>query len=279
MENCILENSVGGCGYHETSGGNHYIKNCIFIQNTSGNDFCVYFRNAGAYYLLNCLIVRPSNRTPYNKGIFADWSSVYCYNTGVFGFLGFAHAWTSGDYNACDYSIGFGSNNADAVTYADQFEETSAASGTHDFRLKTGADLIDAGTDLSGDGITEDIVGNPRGATYDIGAWEVEEVSLSITGDASITLGAASLTAAGTLPIGGATTLTLSAVSLSAAGTLPLEGDTAVTLGAVSLVATGTLPLGGTATLTLSPATLTAAGTLPLASRADRPNRLGEAAE
>jgi len=214
MENCILENKVGGCGYHETSAGNHYIRNCIFIQDTSGNDFNIYFRNAGDYYLYNCVFVRPSNRTPYNKAIFADWANVYCYNTAAFGYLGFAQAWTDGTYNACDYAISFGSNNLGPLTYADQFENTSSASGTHDFRLKAGADLIDAGTDLSANGVTTDIIGTARGATYDIGAWEVEEAT-GLIGSASITLAPATTSGYG----GQSICPTVAAVSPSIQGT------------------------------------------------------------
>jgi hypothetical protein len=172
MEHCILE-STTALGYFETSGGNHTFKNIIFIMDTDGNAPACQFRNAGNYYLYNCTFVRPSNRTVYSNGIFADWANIYCYNCAVFGFSGFANGWTTGTHNATDVTISWGSDHQTSLTYADQFENASSASSTHDFRTKAGADLIDTGKDTSGDGVTTDISGEARGATYDIGVWEV----------------------------------------------------------------------------------------------------------
>lgn len=66
-----------------------------------------------------------------------------------------------------------GSGNLANKTYADQF--VSVTVGSEDFHLKTGADAIDAGKDLSGNGVTDDIDGDsrPQGSDYDIGGDEL----------------------------------------------------------------------------------------------------------
>lgn len=50
----------------------------------------------------------------------------------------------------------------------------SVTSGSEDFTLASGSGLIDVGTDLSGSGVTTDIVGTARpvGSAYDVGAFE-----------------------------------------------------------------------------------------------------------
>ena len=69
-------------------------------------------------------------------------------------------------------SISFGSANQASKTYANQFKNIT--DGTHDFRIKPGADLIETGaTDATNAGT--DIAGTVRPAvvTYDIGCWEM----------------------------------------------------------------------------------------------------------
>jgi hypothetical protein len=67
-----------------------------------------------------------------------------------------------------------GTGSLTSKTYADQFESTTE--GSEDFHLKTGADAIDAGVDLSDpSGVEIDIDGTTRtaeGATWDMGADE-----------------------------------------------------------------------------------------------------------
>ena len=79
-----------------------------------------------------------------------------------------ASGWAgSSDYNASDSTGSPGANSTDSLTYSSQFEST-----TGDWRLKTGAGLIDAGNrDAT---YTTDIAGTTRGATTscDVGCWE-----------------------------------------------------------------------------------------------------------
>ena len=66
-----------------------------------------------------------------------------------------------------------GSGNLANKTYADQFVSVSV--GSEDFHLKAGADAIDAGKDLSGFAVPDDIDGEtrPQGSAYDMGGDEL----------------------------------------------------------------------------------------------------------
>jgi hypothetical protein len=86
----------------------------------------------------------------------------------------------------------------------------------------------------------------------------------SISGTASITLGALTSSATGTVAIAGTSSVTLGAVTASAAGTLALSGSAAVTLGAVTSSAAGTLAIAGASAVTLGALTSSATGTLAL---------------
>jgi len=92
--------------------------------------------------------------------------------------------------------------------------------------------------------------------------------ALPITGSATVTLGAATVSATGSLPITGALTATLGAATVAGTGSLPITGAATVTLGAATLSATGTIGSFATLAVTLDAATLTATGTLPIVGSA-----------
>jgi len=165
LENCIIKTSQTV----SLGGGGSAIAANVFIHSTGGNLFWI---NSGSS-ILNCTFVRPSNLGNTTWGTVNNYTSVTIKNTAVFGASNFASVSFTGNNNASNASIGSGTSNQASLTYADQFEEASAASGTEDFRPKAGSALIDTGADLSGSGITDDIIGTARGATYDIGAWEI----------------------------------------------------------------------------------------------------------
>jgi hypothetical protein len=57
------------------------------------------------------------------------------------------------------------------VTYAGQFEDSTDSA--RDYRIKTGADLIDAGTTESTWAAYDiAVTARPDGAAYDVGCWE-----------------------------------------------------------------------------------------------------------
>ena len=107
-------------------------------------------------------------------------------------------------------------------------------------------------------------------ASITLGAATVSaDGSLALAGDASATLGAATLSAAGALEIQGAASITLGAATASAAGALAIAGDASITLGAVTLAADGGLTgIAGDAAITLGAATVVADGSLALAGAA-----------
>jgi len=92
--------------------------------------------------------------------------------------------------------------------------------------------------------------------------WKRALFAPSGSGSLSVTLGAATVSATGTLAISGALTTTLGAATLSATGALPISGAVTSTLDAATLASTGTLPITGAATVTLDAATVSASGTI-----------------
>ena len=71
------------------------------------------------------------------------------------------------DYNADEDGSTTGVN---SITITPASEVTDTAKATFDCHLKAGADCIDEGTDLSGEGYSDDIDGVTRTGTWDIGA-------------------------------------------------------------------------------------------------------------
>lgn len=73
----------------------------------------------------------------------------------------------SEDGTADDYG---GTGNIVAAVFTETFVDPVSSN----FRVKSGSSAIDAGADLSGNGVTEDILGvtRPKGLAYDIGAFE-----------------------------------------------------------------------------------------------------------
>jgi len=98
----------------------------------------------------------------------------------------------SADHDAVDFSLDTITN----VTYTEEYNVSTDATATgtgsiasessadlftdpsgDDYTPKTGSALIDNGTDTSAYGVTVDMLGTTRGATYDIGAYEIAELA------------------------------------------------------------------------------------------------------
>lgn len=88
------------------------------------------------------------------------------------------------------------------------------------------------------------------------------------TGTLSVTLGALTSSATGTVAIAGALSKTLGTLTSSATGTVALTGALSQTLGALTLAADGTVTSGrsGTLTATLGALTVSATGTVDIAA-------------
>lgn len=171
-------------------------RNSLFISSVAPrNDSGALVVVSGSVTAYNCTGVTYSGGSP--AGLSSAFRNAYATmllrNCAGFGFPYFTRVTAlsgSCSNNASDQTIAAGTANQQSLTYADQFENTT--SGAADFRIKTGATLINNGADLSGVGITTDIIGTSRVGTYDIGAWEIPPLT------STITAGTLSLTASAT---------------------------------------------------------------------------------
>ncbi len=84
------------------------------------------------------------------------------------------------------------------------------------------------------------------------------------TGDLSVTLDGATISAAGTAPAAGTLSATLAALTGSAAGTAPVGGSLTKTLGSLTDSGAGSAPVGGSLVYFLDYVTLSGAGSAPV---------------
>lgn len=245
LDQCIIRTAVT-CGLAGSSGT---VRN-VFLQSNGGNVFAVGTNTS----VLNCTFVRPINLGNTTWGITNNYTSITIRNTAIFGVSNFASVSFTGNNNASNATIGWGTDNQASLAYADQFEEPSSASGTQDYRLKAGATLIDNGADLSANGVTTDIVGTARGATYDIGAWEVAaslppfsaDIAHAISVDtAATTAVAVTASASGAADVSGAAGAQM-AFAADASGVAGLSGAAAMAV-ALGGQAAGTVGVIGAA--------------------------------
>lgn len=176
------------------------LKNCIFEDtDTAYNGYVVSAGQQSGFLMVNCLVkghAQSNNGAANGVSDFKFGEIVNCtivltgtissgngltggsYDSGmgtvtngaVFGFTGFRSG-TLGTFVTCMTDLASAPTGVTtSKTYANQFQNISH--GTHDFRVKAGADLIDAGTTDSR--ASPDIAGTtrPSGSSYDIGAWE-----------------------------------------------------------------------------------------------------------
>lgn len=183
--NCTLEQMIVECNWSpiKVNSSPLTLKNCLVILKRSSADHGIDAA-VGTLTVYNCTIVRPSNYTAAGFGVEGVYGTITVKNTAIFGFSAFSRGTATQNNNATDLASGAGTSSQTSLTYSSQFENASAGSGTEDFRAKSGGALVDNGVDLSGSGVTTDISGTARGATYDIGAWEYANanVSVSLTG-------------------------------------------------------------------------------------------------
>lgn len=152
------------------------ISNCVIAGFKSGSDTGFAGINIGAGILFkfyNCTI---SNNF---YGISSSDKSYVATNCAIFNsgdntkdyfFAGGTHTVT---YTASDETI-TGTGNIDWDNAATDWAAAFTDYESNDFTLKEGSSLIGTGTDLSGVGVTTDIIGTarPQDTTWDIGAYE-----------------------------------------------------------------------------------------------------------
>lgn len=173
LDGCIIEKaaSTSGSIARLRSGT---MQNCLLIQRQSGGGNGLEVDYAFTVTLLNNTIVRPTGLTASGSAITAVNGTTTVKNCAGFGFTNFVNnsSLYTGSNNASDVTIGFGSSNQASLTYADQFEDVANAGGV-DFRAKSGATLLDNGTNTGTP--STDIIGQSiSNTTRDIGAWEFQ---------------------------------------------------------------------------------------------------------
>lgn len=155
------------------------IKNCILDAGTVSGGVSYGFRGlyaSGAdVFIYNCTI---TNHT--GAGVTAQGETIVVKNCAVFNNADDFQVLSgtiSADYCASD--DGDGTNPVDISPGGTESTDWAAAFMDYangDFRIKdTNSVLYNAGTDLSGSGITDDLIGTarPQASTYDIGAFEL----------------------------------------------------------------------------------------------------------
>ena len=259
IDECILQG--GGRVISLEGGGTNTTRNTLFIRSANGGGHGIFFAYSTAY-VYNCAVIRPSNLTPGDNGIRNEGGTLTVKNTSVFGFSTFETGGTAAsNNNATDLASGAGTSSQHSLTFTDQFEQSSAATAL-DLRTKSGSAQIGNGADLSGSGVTVDIVGTARAAPFDIGVWQT--ASSANEGTAAVTLGALTGAGVGTLAITATGAATLGAATASSSATLAITASGAATLGAVTASGVGTLAISATGAAALGAATAAGVGTLAI---------------
>lgn len=170
IDNCIIRGSTRASQVNDSVCDiwSTVATNCLFIQHGASTGRCI--TGITSAVVNNCTVIATGGST--GRGIKAAYAGLTVKNTAVFGFTtpceGTFNA--ASDYNATDAAsigTGQGTHNLESQTFANQFEST-----TTDFRLKTGANLIDAG--VSGVTTTDIVNQAVSGSVRDIGAWEFQ---------------------------------------------------------------------------------------------------------
>jgi hypothetical protein len=181
FENCIL--FANGPSLIFGAGGS--ATNSLLYMSASGS--IVSANSYANNYLRNCMLIGSGGAT--NAFTLGNYSSNNVIkNCAIFGFAtGIVNVaarinTANSTYNATDLaSFGWtATGNIVSKTFANQFE--NIGSGTEDFRVKAGADLIDAGTRDQTYTNDLDIVGTTRSLTTPtIGAWEYASTPPPVT--------------------------------------------------------------------------------------------------
>src|SRR3990167_813674 len=164
--------STGTTGAISTSTGTY--RNSLIEIRGSGATSALLCGNFATIACTNLTIVAPADlaAAPAQAITTAANGTVTFKNCGFFGFAALKSGTVNPTYTTCHDDLASPPTGVTQVTYANQFENVNAA--TRDFRLKTGADMIDSGT-TDATNAPIDIAGTarPEGAAYDTGCWEL----------------------------------------------------------------------------------------------------------
>ena len=182
---CILRSGTTGGGGIRCVGlqGTLTCINCAFISTATGagSNFTSMIGvwgggSNGTINVSNVTVAIASGAQTTGNGFLPSSGAWNIFNCACYGWAsGFATSAgsTSGSNNASDLTIPFGTSNQASTTYANQF--VNITSGTQDYRLVAGANLVNTGsTQTTYIPNSDDIVGThrPQQSNWDIGASE-----------------------------------------------------------------------------------------------------------
>ncbi len=183
ITNCILDSSNPSNFVHELIGGGDRVNTVIINRsNTASQPSVLAYKTANYYF---CTIVSPGDLAPaiaaLDGGGFGETKLFE--NCAFFGCSAVSQNMDGVQpvFVSCMTDVGSPPTGCTTVVYASQFRVVTDA--LSDFRIKAGANLIDAGTADPTNGAT-DISGlaRPQGGGYDIGAWELEQIAAVLMG-------------------------------------------------------------------------------------------------
>lgn len=169
----VIKDGVGN-GIFMAGDGENFIVNNLIIR---PQGYGMYIQNAGAdpgegFYFYNNTIISPGNKGIQNFN--DDTVGSEAYNNLIVVPTGVACIAAS---STVDWTL---SNNVCADDPAEVAALQFANAAADDYRLLAGSTAIDAGLDLTADGVTVDLDGTvrPQGATFDAGAYETASGAL-----------------------------------------------------------------------------------------------------
>lgn len=173
-------------------GSNSWAANSLLVNRSTGQ----MFRSRSNASLYGCTLAR-TGTTPAGSAIGAGYSNPTVRNCALFG-LASVHDGGSPAYTNCFTNVASPPSGCTTTAYSTstgaQFQNIT--DGSHDYRIKTGSTLKDAGTADVTFG-TPSINGRarPEGAAYDVGAWEFADAGSGSTANGVTLTAAASLIA------------------------------------------------------------------------------------
>jgi hypothetical protein len=178
--NALIENSIAEGGRNGgalvISGASAMCRNTLIVGRRASAAVIANGGGSGATTnFVNCTIATPSDVTANTNGISSAYGACNVKNCAIFGATNVKNGNSTFTFTNCMTDATGTTGVTGGKTYANQFQNTADA--TRDFRAKTGADLVDAGTTDSTNA-ANDIAGTarPSGSSYDIGAWELVQV-------------------------------------------------------------------------------------------------------
>jgi hypothetical protein len=197
IDSCIIQSQHGGNSPIMILGAGNTLINCLIVLTSSGGS-AINLSGSGSS-VFNCTFARPANFTTAQSALIVTYGSVVVKGCAFFGFsipIDLATGGSLGagsDYNFTDAATiaGSGTHNLTSIIYANQFQNIGSTSGfltTMDFRIKSGSSLINSAVNLSGSGVTTDILGvtRPQGSVADVGCYEFPQASGLAPGNVSI---------------------------------------------------------------------------------------------